>query len=76
MTGRTFLQQIEYRKHIYDYLEKNGMTSLRKISAYVKKKTGEEIAPTTVARLVREYGYDREVVEWEKTETAEKWVKQ
>ena len=77
MSGRTFHEQIEYRKHVYDYLEEYGMTSLRKIAAYVEKKTGEFLAPTTIARLVREYGYGREKVQWERRETVttEEWVK-
>ena len=75
MSGRTFKEQVIIRKYVADYLEKYGITSLRKIANYVEKKTGETPAPGTIGRLVREYGYDREPVEWQKIETRDEWVK-
>jgi hypothetical protein len=75
MSGRTFKEQVVIRKHVNDYLKEYGMTSLRKISVYVENKIGESPAPTTIARLVREFGYDREIVKWQKIETREEWVK-
>lgn len=68
MSGLTYEQQTKVREAILDYLAKNGMTSLRKVAGFVKKKTGIQPSATTVARHVRELGgYDRKPTpQWEK----------
>jgi hypothetical protein len=58
MAGMTYKEQTEVRGAIKDYLDENGMTSLRKVCEYVESVTGIYPAPTTIARLVREFGYD------------------
>jgi hypothetical protein len=64
MSAVTFNEQVVVRKHVYDYLQKNGMTSLRKVAAYIMEQSGNTPAITTIARLVREYGYEISDVEW------------
>lgn len=51
------------------------MTSVRKIAAFVAQDAGMNISPSTVARLVRKLGYDREEVVWQKVEQGMEWVK-
>lgn len=72
---RTFEGQARVRRAIEKYLKQRGMTSTRNVAAFVAKETGIEVSPSTIARLVRKLGYDREKVEWEKIETTEEWVK-
>jgi len=59
MAGITFEQQIQIRDAIKEYLDKNGVTSLRLIADYVKQKTGMRPSPNTISRHVREAGYKR-----------------
>lgn len=66
MSGQPFENQRLLRDTVKEYLEKNGMTSLRKIAAYVEHKTGIKPAPTTIGRLVRSNGYSRPKTAWEK----------
>ena len=72
---RTFEGQNAVRKAIEKYLKSRGMTSLRKIAAFVEKETGISTTPSTVRRIVNKFGYVRQVVEWEKIEETTEWVK-
>jgi len=74
-TARTFEGQSRVRKAIEKYLKARGMTSTRKVAAYVTKETGIPVSASTISRLVRKFGYDRAVVEWEHVEQSEEWVK-
>lgn len=65
MAGMTYREQTMVREAVQDYLDSNGMTSLRKVIEYVKSVTGISPAPTTIARLVREFGYDSPEQHWE-----------
>lgn len=65
MSSRTFHEQVIIRGHVYDYLEANGLTSLRKIAAYVEEKTDMYPSASTISRLVRDYGWNRKKVKWE-----------
>ncbi len=73
--SRTFEGQNIVRQSIEKYLTERGMTSVRKIAAFVARDTGMNISPSTVARLVRNFGYDREEVTWQKVEQGMEWVK-
>lgn len=66
MPGTTFHDQVIVRRHVYNYLEKNGMTSLRQVADYVESRTGILPAITTIARLIREYGYELQDDKWVK----------
>lgn len=57
MTARTFHEQVFTRQAVHEYLDENGMTSLQKIAAYVFETTRYDVPTSTIAELVREYGY-------------------
>lgn len=65
MSGLSYRDQTKVREAVQEYLKKNGMTSLRAIAQFVNEKTGIYPAATTVARLVREHGYDMPQAKWE-----------
>lgn len=69
MTGQTYDVQRQVREAVNQYLEKKGMTSLRKIAAQVEAVTGVLPSPSTISRLVREQGYVRPQMTWEKEES-------
>ncbi len=58
MPSRTFQEQMIIRQTISEYLEANGMTSLRKIAAFIKEEVDYQVSPSTIARLVRDEGYE------------------
>ena len=64
MSGQTYKTQQLIREAVAEYLEKNGMTSLRKIAASVTKQTGYSPSPSTISRLVHEHGYTRPKTSW------------
>jgi hypothetical protein len=66
MPGITYDQQTKIREAVKTYLHRYGVTSLRKIAAYVLEKTGIETTPTTISRIVRDEGYDNPTTSWEK----------
>lgn len=68
MSGLSYDDQTRVRQAVLEYLELNGMTSLRKIAKYVKQQTQIEPSASTVSRLVREIGgYRRKPMpQWEK----------
>lgn len=64
MSGLSYKEQTLVRNAVSEYLEKFGMTSLRKVADYVQQKTGISPAATTISRLVREQGYDSPKPSW------------
>lgn len=66
MSGLTYEEQTSVRDSIKAYLEDNGMTSLRKIAVHVEAETGISPSPSTIARLVREFGYEITTTQWKK----------
>lgn len=66
MSGQSFQSQAVVRAAIQRYLDRNGVTSLRKIAEYVGNETGISPSASTIARLVREFGYHKKSTPWEK----------
>jgi hypothetical protein len=66
MSGRTFHKQRLIRIWIDLYLEDNGMTSLQQIADYLKQRTNETVSRSTIARLVRDMGWNIKKGEWVK----------
>lgn len=65
MSGLTYKDQTIVREAVQRYLDIHGMTTLRAIAKFVKETTGIYPAATTIARLVRENGYDMPQAKWE-----------
>ena len=59
MAGVNFKQQKEVREWILAYIEDaNQDESLRNCAAYIKEMAGYEVSPSTIARLLRDEGYE------------------
>lgn len=66
MSGQPFENQALVRDLVSAYLKDHGMTSLRKVAAYVEQEAGFRPSPATIGRLVRQNGYSRPKTAWEK----------
>jgi hypothetical protein len=58
-----YSDQTNARAWVRTYVDKNGITSLKQIAAYVEEKTGTRPADNTVAAYLRDLGYEY-VGEW------------
>jgi transposase len=66
MSGTNYHRQHAIRLWLGLYLEDNGVTSMRKIAEFLKEKINEDVSPSTIARLVKEYGWGMKKGEWVK----------
>lgn len=66
MAGTSFHKQQQVRLWLGLYIEDNGITSLRVISAWLSEKINETISPSTISRLLKERGYQIKKGEWVK----------
>lgn len=64
MSGQSFENQTALREVVAEYLEQNGVTTLRTIAQHVEKLLGFYPSITTISRLVRQQGYSRATTSW------------